>query len=91
MRVWDAACGKKFNWYSYGGSVSMYTACGCGLRVWFAACGNFQSGIKFCCKLHRTFFLLIFKVIWYQNLHLIKHNGEIFKIGQQIRKLWSFK
>ena len=43
-----AACGKKFSYYSFGGSASMYTACGCGLQVRVAAGGSFQSGIEFC-------------------------------------------
>ena len=35
MRVWvaGAACSKKFEWYSCSGSVSMCTACICGLRA----------------------------------------------------------
>ena len=32
---------------SSGGSVSMYTFCGCGLQVWVAACVNFCQGSNF--------------------------------------------
>ena len=78
------ACGKKFNYYSFGGSASMYTACGCGLQVRVAAGGSFQSGILPLAvsyrKQHRTFLLKIFKVIWYQNLRLIKLDTMVNKL-----------
>ena len=54
MRLAGAACGKKFNYYSFGGSASMYTACGYGLQVRVAACGSFGSGIEFCHKPQAT-------------------------------------
>ena len=75
------ACGKKFNCYSFSGSDSMYTACGCGLRVRVVVVFGQQQ---------RTFLLKIVKVIWYQNLRLIKLDAMVKKILKSDQKQGNY-
>ena len=53
-------------------------ACKCGLQlaVVFSQGSNFAASRK----QHRTFLLKIFKVIWYQNLRLIKLDTMVNKL-----------